>query len=118
MDENNERCLELATHPGRKRGNTNPAPWDTLIAEQHRMFKKHPCTTFITAHFDWYPNNLAKLGQHRMDNNFLLNIKTVLYFVKTVGCRRNMPLIFGCWKPEMNICLTIKSTMLFGLYTV
>jgi uncharacterized protein len=41
MDENNERWLELATHPGRKRGNTNPAPWDTLIAEQHRMFKKH-----------------------------------------------------------------------------
>jgi len=63
MDENNERWLELATHPNRKRSDTNPAPWDTLIAEQHRMFKKHPHTTFIAAHFGWYPNNLRKLGQ-------------------------------------------------------
>jgi uncharacterized protein len=63
MDENNERWLELATHPGRKKSDTNPAPWDTLIAEQHRLFKKHPGTTFIAAHFGWYANNLAKLGQ-------------------------------------------------------
>jgi len=63
MDSMNERWLELATHPYRKRSNTDPAPWDTLIAEQHRMFKKHPGTTFIAAHFGWYANNLAKLGQ-------------------------------------------------------
>src|SRR6185503_1124525 len=63
MDANNERWLELATHPNRKRSDTNPAPWDTLIAEQHRMFKKHPGTTFIAAHFGWYPNDLGKLGQ-------------------------------------------------------
>lgn len=63
MDENNERWLELAINPNRKRSDSNPAPWDTLIAEQHRMFKKHPGTTFIAAHFGWYPNNLAKLGQ-------------------------------------------------------
>lgn len=62
MDANNERWLELATHPNRKRGDTNPASWDTLIAEQHRMFKKHPKTTFIAAHFGWYPNDLAKLS--------------------------------------------------------
>ena len=63
MDENNERWLELATHPNRKRSDTDPAPWDTLIAEQHRMFKKHPSTTFIAAHFDWHANDLAKLGK-------------------------------------------------------
>lgn len=63
MDENNERWLELATHPNRKRSDTNPAPWDTLMAEQHRLFKKHSKTTFIAAHFGWYPNDLAKLGQ-------------------------------------------------------
>src|SRR6266511_3944392 len=63
MDSMNERWLELASHPYRKRSNTDPAPWDTLMAEQHRMFKKHPRTTFIAAHFGWYPNNLAKLGQ-------------------------------------------------------
>ena len=63
MDANNERWLELSTHPNRKREATDPAPWDTLIAEQHRLFRKHPHTTFIAAHFGWYPNDLQKLGQ-------------------------------------------------------
>jgi uncharacterized protein len=63
MDESNERWLELATHPDRKRSNIDPAPWDTLIAEQHRIFKKHPNTIFIAAHLGWYGNNLAKLGK-------------------------------------------------------
>jgi predicted TIM-barrel fold metal-dependent hydrolase len=63
MDDKNERWLELATHNRRKRSDTDPAPWQQLIDEQHRMFKKHPNTTFINAHFGWYPNNLGKLGQ-------------------------------------------------------
>lgn len=63
MDEHNERWLELATHPDRKRSDTDPAPWDTLIAEQHRVFKKHPNTTFIAAHFGWYANDLTTLGK-------------------------------------------------------
>jgi len=60
-DEHNERWLEIKTHPDRKRSATDPAPWETLIEEQHRMFKKHPNTTFIAAHFGWYANNLGKL---------------------------------------------------------
>jgi len=63
MDKNNERWLELATKPGRKRSDTDPAPWQELIDEQHRMFKKHPGTTFIDAHFGWYANDLEKLGK-------------------------------------------------------
>ena len=63
MDEKNERWLELATHDRRKRSSTDPAPWQQLIDEQHRMFKKHPKTTFINAHFGWYPNNLDLLGK-------------------------------------------------------
>jgi predicted TIM-barrel fold metal-dependent hydrolase len=63
MDEHNERWLELATHPDRKRGNDNPEPFEDLLAEQHRMFAKHPGTTFIAAHFGWYPNNLDRLGR-------------------------------------------------------
>jgi len=62
MDEHNERWLELATHEGRKRGPDNPIPFENLIAEQHRMFKKHPGTTFIAAHFGWFPNDLQKLS--------------------------------------------------------
>ena len=63
MDEKNERWLELATHDRRKRSDTDPAPWQQLIDEQHRMFKKHRNTTFINAHFGWYPNDLEKLGK-------------------------------------------------------
>ncbi|MEZ2414272.1 amidohydrolase family protein [Muriicola sp. E247] len=63
MDANNERWLELKTRPGRKRGATDPAPWDQIIAEQHNVFKKHPNTTFINAHMGWFANNLGKLGE-------------------------------------------------------
>lgn len=63
FDEKNERWLELATHPNRKRGPNDPEPWEDLIEEQHRMFKKHKKTTFIAAHFGWYPNDLGHLGK-------------------------------------------------------
>jgi uncharacterized protein len=63
LDSKNERWLELATHPGRKRNANDPEPWEDLIEEQHRMFKKHPGTTFIAAHFGWYPNDLDHLGK-------------------------------------------------------
>ena len=62
LNNNNERWLELIINPNRKRGADNPVPFETLIAEQHNMFKKHRNTTFIAAHFGWYPNDLNKLG--------------------------------------------------------
>lgn len=62
MNGNNERWLELKTHPRRKRSETDPAPWQQIINEQHRMFKKHPNTKFINAHMGWYANNLQKLS--------------------------------------------------------
>lgn len=63
MDSNNERWLELKTRPRRKRSDTDPAPWQQIIDEQHRMFKKHPNTKFINAHMGWYANNLDRLGE-------------------------------------------------------
>ena len=59
----NERWLELKTHPRRKRDATNPAPWEQIMNEQHNMFKKHPKTTFISAHMSWLANDLGKLGR-------------------------------------------------------
>ncbi|MFS4468298.1 amidohydrolase family protein [Maribacter sp. 2210JD10-5] len=63
MDSDNERWLELKTHPRRQRSATDPAPWEQIIQEQHRMFKKHPKTKFINAHMGWYANNLGRLGE-------------------------------------------------------
>ena len=67
MDNNNERWLELKTRPNRKRSNIDPAPWQQLLDEQHRMFKKNPKTTFIAAHFDWHANDLDKLSKFMDD---------------------------------------------------
>lgn len=80
LDEKNEKWLELKTHPGRKRSDTDPAPWDTIIAEQHHVFKKHPNTTFIAAHLDWYGQDLQKLGE-LLDEmpNMNVGIAAVIY---------------------------------------
>jgi predicted TIM-barrel fold metal-dependent hydrolase len=62
-DSLNERWLELRLRPGRKKEANDPAPWEQIIAEQHDIFKKHPKTTFINAHFGWYANDLQRLGE-------------------------------------------------------
>lgn len=61
IDKDNERWLELKLHPGR-RHDTDPVKWETVIAEQHNVFKKHPKTKFINAHLGWYGSDLKKLA--------------------------------------------------------
>jgi len=61
-DSLNERWLELKLRPGRKRSADDPASWEQIISEQHDIFRKHPGTTFVNAHFGWYANDLAKLS--------------------------------------------------------
>lgn len=62
IDSLNERWLELKLHPGR-RYDERFASWETIIKEQHNVFRKHPKTKFINAHLGWYGNDLKKLGQ-------------------------------------------------------
>jgi len=78
-DSNNERWLELKEKPGRKRSDTDPAPWQQIIDEQHHIFKKHPRTKFINAHMGWYANDLGKLGE-LLDNmpNMYVEIGAVI----------------------------------------
>ena len=63
LNAQNERWLELKTHPGRKRDASGGKEftWEQLIEQQHNVFRKNPKTIFINAHMGWYPNNLAKL---------------------------------------------------------
>ncbi len=61
LDRYNERWLELKTHAGRKRNDNDPISFDSLMKEQHAVFRKHPKTTFINAHMGWFPNDLRKL---------------------------------------------------------
>lgn len=62
IDKNNERWLELKLHPRRRYDDTY-AKWETIIAEQHNIFRKHPKTKFINAHLGWHGNDLKKLSE-------------------------------------------------------
>jgi len=110
MDGDNERWLELKTRPRRKRSATNPAPWEQIIKEQHRMFKKHPKTNFINAHMGWYANNLGKLGE-LLDEIPNMNVGIAAVIAELGRQPRNAKaffekyqdrILFGkdSWKPE------------------
>lgn len=62
-DERNERWLELKQEPSRFRPSHRYPPFETILAEQHHVFRKHPQTKFIDAHLGWLGNDLARLGR-------------------------------------------------------
>ncbi|WP_446050893.1 amidohydrolase family protein [Zobellia laminariae] len=110
MNADNERWLELKTHSRRKRSDTDPAPWQQIIYEQHHVFKKHPKTKFISAHMGWYANDLQQLGGFLDDMpNMYVGIAAVIaelgrqpqnareFFIKYQD-----RILFGkdSWKPE------------------
>ena len=65
IDEHNERWLEMKQFPNRHRGDTTRFPsWEVVMSEQWNLFRKHPETTFINAHFGWMANDLDRLGKH------------------------------------------------------
>lgn len=110
MDGDNERWLELKTHSRRKRSDSDPAPWQQIIDEQHRMFKKHPNTKFINAHMGWYANDLGKLGE-LLDEipNMSVGISAVIAELgrqpknaKVFFIKYQDRILFGkdSWKPE------------------
>jgi len=110
FDGDNERWLELKTHPRRKRSADNPVSWEQIITEQHNMFRKHPETQFINAHMGWYANNLGKLSE-LMDEmpNMHVEIGAIIAelgrqprFAKTFFEEYQDRILFGkdSWKPE------------------
>lgn len=63
-DKNNERWLELKQKPNRYRNPDLFPSFESIIAEQHSVFEKHPKTTFINAHLGWMGNDLDRLSSH------------------------------------------------------
>ena len=82
VDEHNERYLELWQFPQRTRPPDKYPPFDSLMAEQHRMFRQHPRTTFISAHLSWLGQDLARLGRV-LDSipNMYVEVAAALYEV-------------------------------------
>jgi predicted TIM-barrel fold metal-dependent hydrolase len=62
-DRFNERWLELKMFPNRARPADRFPSWETVMAEQHNLFAKHPKTKFIQAHLGWMGNDLNSLGE-------------------------------------------------------
>ena len=110
MDSNNERWLELKTRPRRKRSDTDPAPWQQLIDEQHNVFRKHPNTKFINAHMGWFANDLARLSELMEEfPNMYVGIGAIIAelgrqprFAHDFFVRYQDRILFGkdAWKPE------------------
>ena len=63
QDKFNERWLELKQFPQRARPPDKFPPFEQLLAEQHRLFARHPKTRFIDAHLGWLGGDLARLGK-------------------------------------------------------
>ena len=63
IDFQNERWLELALYRDRRYPPADFPRFEELIGERNRMFKKHPKTTFIAAHFAYHANDLARMAK-------------------------------------------------------
>ena len=60
LDMHNERWLELALFSNRRNNQPGQVTFDQLMTERNNVFKKHPKTRFIAAHFGWHANDLQK----------------------------------------------------------
>jgi uncharacterized protein len=63
IDYHNERWLELALFRDRRYPAGEFPRFEELMTERNRMFKKHPKTTFIAAHFAYHANDLARMAK-------------------------------------------------------
>ena len=60
LDMQNERWLELALFADRRNYQPGQVKFDELMTERNNLFRKHPKTRFIAAHFGWHANDLQK----------------------------------------------------------
>jgi uncharacterized protein len=63
IDYRNERWLELALFPNRQYPRDGFPSFEQLAGERDNLFRRHPNTTFVTAHLGWHGNDLARLGR-------------------------------------------------------
>ncbi|HYU80094.1 MAG TPA: amidohydrolase family protein [Vicinamibacterales bacterium] len=80
LDNHNERWLELALFPDRRNNQPGHVTFDELMTERNNMFRKHPKTRFIVAHFGWHANDLAKAAA-LLDQfpNVVVEVGAILY---------------------------------------
>jgi predicted TIM-barrel fold metal-dependent hydrolase len=62
FDYANERWLELALFPNRHYPPGENPSFETLVRERDNLFRRHPETTFVTAHMGWHAHDLERLA--------------------------------------------------------
>jgi predicted TIM-barrel fold metal-dependent hydrolase len=108
-DHFNERWLELKQFPNRYRHGREPS-WEQVMNEHFTVFRKHPNTTFISAHMAWMGNDLARLGK-MLDEipNMYTEIGAIIYepgrqprFAREWFTKYQDRVLFGkdIWAPE------------------
>ena len=80
IDNTNERWLEMSLFGERRYPPDRFPTFETLMTERDNLFRKHPKTTFVTAHMGWHANDLGRLGK-MMDAmpNLYTEVGAVLY---------------------------------------
>jgi uncharacterized protein len=110
IDYENERWLELALFPNRQYPQDRFPSFEQLNEERDNLFRRHPNTTFVTAHLGWHGNDLARLGRmfDEMPNVYA-EVGAVLYdigrqprFARDFFIRYQDRLLFGkdSFQPE------------------
>ena len=80
LDFHNERWLEQALFPDRRYPQDRFPSFETLATERDSLFRKHPKTRFVMAHFGWHAANLARVAK-LLDElpNLYTEVGAVLY---------------------------------------
>jgi len=79
-DLTNERWLEVALFPERRYPPEQYPSFEQLVVERNNLFRKHPKTTFVTAHMGWHANDLGLLGKLMTEMpNVYTEVGAVLY---------------------------------------
>ena len=80
LDHTNERWLELALFPSRRNNGPDDPTFEQLMTERNNVFRRHPKTRFIAAHFGWHANDLARAAKMLDDfPNVTVECGAILY---------------------------------------
>jgi predicted TIM-barrel fold metal-dependent hydrolase len=80
LDYKNERWLELALFPDRRNYGPGQVTFEELMTERNNLFRKHPKTRFIAAHFGWHANDLQRAAKMLDDfPNVVVEVGAILY---------------------------------------
>jgi len=63
IDYTNERWLELALFADRRNSQPGQVTFNELMIERDNLFRRHPKTQFVAAHFGWHANDLGRAAK-------------------------------------------------------